>query len=77
MGFCTDEQAEGFLNVVPWVERAIVAVGRHPAQVLARGQPRRADATPEISLRGWAQDLEAVADGPEVVQPLVRLLAGA
>jgi polyphosphate kinase len=27
MGFCTQEQAEGFLNVVPWVERAIVQSG--------------------------------------------------
>ena len=35
--------------------------GDHPAQVLARGQPRGADAAPEVAHRRRAQDLEAVA----------------
>ena len=46
----------------------------HPAQVLAGGQPRRADPAHREPHRRPAQGLEAVRHGPEVVQPLVRLL---
>ena len=46
----------------------------HPAQVLARGQPRGADPPPREPHRRPAQGLEAVGHGPEVLQPLVRLL---
>ena len=45
MGFCTEDQAKRFLDVVPNVEKAIVEFRRNPAQVLARGEPRRADET--------------------------------
>ena len=48
-----------------------------PAQVLARGQPGGADASPDRSHRRWPQDLEALGDGPRVLRPLVRLLQGA
>ena len=77
MGFCTEEQVEE----VP----AGRAAGRegdgrfrdHPAQVLAGGEPRGADPPARGAHRRRAQDLEALADGPQVLQPLVRLLAGA
>ena len=44
MGFCTEEQARSFLAVVPAVEKADGRLRHHPAQVLAGGQPRGADA---------------------------------
>src|SRR5262249_8142681 len=36
-----------------------------------------ADAAPRVAHRRRTEDLEALADGPPVLQPLVRLLAGA
>ena len=77
MGFCTEEQAEGFLKIVPAVREADGRVRHHPAQVLARGEPGGADAPARGAHRRRPQDLEALADGPQVLQPLVRLLAGA
>ena len=69
-------RCERFLNDRSrWSRSAIVESGHHPAQVLARSQPRGADAPPAVAHRRRAQDLEAVADGPEVLQPLVRLFA--
>ena len=44
MGFCTEEQVEGFLKVVPLFEKLMVELRHHPAQVLAGGEPGRADA---------------------------------
>jgi hypothetical protein len=52
-------------------------VGDHPAQVLARGQPGRADAAPRDAHRRRPQGLEALADGLEVVRSLGRLHPGA
>ena len=49
----------------------------HPAQVLARGEPGGADPPARSAHRRRSQDLEALADGPQVLQPLVRLLARA
>ena len=43
----------------------------HPAQVLARGRPGRADTENRVADRRPAQGLEAVTDGPQVLQPLV------
>ena len=43
MGFCTEDQAKRFLDSVPGVEKAMVEFRYHPAQILAGGQPRRAD----------------------------------
>ena len=48
----------------------------HPAQVLAGGQPGRADPPARGPHQRPAQGLEAVRHGPQVVQPLGRLLAG-
>ena len=45
-------------------------------EVLARGQPRRADPAAGEPHRRPPQDLEALRHGPQVLQPLVRLLAG-
>ena len=49
----------------------------HPHQVLARGEHGGADAAPRVAHRRPAQGLEALADGSQVLQPLVRLLARA
>ena len=76
MGFCTEEQTERFLEQVPAVEQAMVDSGIILHQVLARGQPRGADPPAREPHRRPAQGLEALRHGPEVVQPLVRLLAG-
>ena len=77
MGFCTEEQVESFLKAVPLVEKAIVDSGvillKYWLEVSPEEQTRRL----EGAHRRRPQDLEALADGPEVVQPLVRLLAGA
>ncbi len=77
MGFCTDEQARGFLKVVPAVREADGELRHHPAQVLARGEPGRADAAPRGARRRRPQDLEALADGHQVVHALGRLHEGA
>ena len=73
MGFCTDEQAERFLEMVPAVEQAMVDSGIVLVEVLARGRRTRADQTAEGARRRPAQDLEAVRHGPQVVPPVVRL----
>ncbi len=67
MGFCTEEQSARFLEQVPAVEKAMVDSGHHPAQVLARGQSRRADSPPRESHRRSAEDLEALRHGPRVL----------
>ena len=35
MGFCTDDQAKGFLSVVPDVEKTMIELGNYTSQVLA------------------------------------------
>ena len=45
MGFCTEEQAKRFLQIVPEFEHVVVEFGHDPVEVLARGEPRRADTT--------------------------------
>ena len=42
MGFCPEEQAKRFLEMVPTAEKAIIESGHHPAEVLAGGQSGRA-----------------------------------
>ena len=70
MGFCTEDQAKRFLDVVPSVEKAIVEFGSNVAQVLARGQPRRADKTARGTHRRRAENLEALSDGSQIVHAL-------
>ena len=77
MGFCTEEQAKKFLQVAPLVEKAIVESGVILLKYWLEVQPGGADAPARGAHRRRAQDLEALADGPQVVQPLVRLLARA
>ena len=76
MGFCTPEQSERFLEQVPAVEKAMVDSGIILRQVLAGGQPGRADAPARGPHQRPAQGLEADRHGPQVVRPLGRLLAG-
>ena len=64
-----------FLAMVPAVEKAMVDAGHHPAEVLARGQPRGADPAAREPDRRPAQDLEAVGPRPAVVRALGRLRA--
>ncbi len=73
MEFCSMDQVKRFLEVAPEMEKAIGRIRNYPHQVLARGEPGGADAPARGAHRRSAQDLEAVADGPEVLQPLVRV----
>lgn len=62
MGFCTEDQAKGFLRVVPNVERAMV----ESEIVLLKywlEESRRANQPPHRADRRRAKDLEAVPDG--------------
>ena len=71
MEFCSMDAVKRFLELTPGVEKAIVEF-RDPAhQILAGGEPGGADPSARGAHRRSAQDLETVADGPEVLQPLV------
>ena len=74
MGFCTPEQTDGVPGEHPRPGVADDPLRHHLDQVLAGGQPGRADPAAEGSDERSAQDLEAVGHGPAVLQPLVRLL---
>ena len=69
MGFCTEEQAKRFLDVVPKLKRRS-STPALPAQVLARGEPARTNQAPYGAQRRRREDLEAIHHGPEVVRPL-------
>ena len=75
MEFCSMEHVKRFLELAPAVEKAIVEFGNHPRQILAGGQRGRADPSTRGEDQRSAQALEAVADGPQVLQPMVRLFA--
>ena len=77
MGFCTEDQAKRFLAIAPMVEKAMVESGILLIKYWLEVEHGRADAAPRAADEGRPQDLEAHADGRQVVQPLVRLLAGA
>ena len=66
MGFCGDRTGETFLQVVPMVEKAIVESGiillKYWLEVSAEEQERRLAG----AHRRRPQDLETVADGPQV-----------
>ena len=76
MGFCTEEQAE----TIPAGHALRRADDRrlrhHSPEVLARSQPGGTDPTARIAHHRRAQNLEALADGPRIVRPLVRIFAG-
>ncbi len=71
MGFCTEDQVKRFLQMAPMVEKAMVDSGiillKYWLEVSPEEQTRRL----EGAHRGRSQDLEAHADGPQVLQPLV------
>ena len=77
MEFCSMEAVKRFLELTPGVEKAIIESGivliKYWLEVSEEEQTRRL----EVAHRRPAQDLEAVADGPQVLQPLVRLFASA
>ena len=77
MGFCTEDQAQKFLKIIPLFEKLDGRFGNHPAQVLARSEPGGADAAAYRAHRRRAQDLEALADGHQVLHALGRLHEGA
>ena len=71
MGFCTPEETQRFLELVPLVEKAMVDSGilllKYWLEVGRDEQTRRL----QSRMRRPTQDLEAVRHGPEVLQPLV------
>ena len=71
MGFCTPEESERFLGLVPEVEKAMTDDGilllKYWLEVSPGEQTRRLEEPDERP----AEDLEAVRHGPEVLQPLV------
>ena len=75
MGFCSEEQYEGFLELCPAVEKLIVAGGIQLIKVwLEVGQEeqeRRMTARIHDPLRQW----KLSADGRRVMATLVRILA--
>ena len=77
MGFCSEEMAEKFLQVRAGRRESDGGFRHHPHQVLAGSEHGRADPQARVAHRRRAQDLEALADGSQVLRPLVRLLAGA
>ena len=68
MGFCTEDAG----NAIPASGAAVREddgqVRHHPAQVLARGEPGRADATPQGAHPRRPQDLETLSDGHQVLR---------
>ena len=73
MGFCSEEEVEGFLRVTPLVEQVMVHSGIILLKYWLEVSGGRADAAARRPDRGWPQDVEALADGSRVVHPLGRL----
>ena len=71
MGFCTEEQTSQFLRGVPLIERAMVDSGIILLKYWLEVERGRADPAARGAHRRPAQGLEALADGSQVVQPLV------
>ena len=71
MGFCPEEQVNRFLQMAPPVERTMIDSGlilvKYWLEVSEEEQTRRL----EVPHRRRSEDMEAVADGSEVIQPLV------
>ena len=77
MEFCPLEQVKRFLAADAGGGESDRRVGDHPDQILAGGERGGADPPARGEDQRSAQGLEAVADGPQVLQPLVRLFARA
>ncbi len=76
LGFCTDEDAVRFLELVPGVEKAMVDSGiilvKYWLEVGADEQTRRLQSRIDDPRKLW----KLSEPGPVVVHPLARLLAG-
>ena len=74
MGFCTPEETDRFLEQVPAVEKAMVDSGivllKYWLEVSAGEQTRRLESRIDDPRKIW----KLSRTGPEVLQPLVRLL---
>ena len=71
MGFCTEEEAEGFLKIVPAFERLMVDSGIILRKYWLEVSPDEQTRQTRVAHRRRPQDLEAHADGPQVLQSLV------
>ena len=76
MGYCTPEQSDEVPRAGACGREGDDRQRHHPDQVLAQRQCRRADPAARGPDRGPAQDLEALSDGSEVLQPPLRVLQG-
>ena len=76
MGFTPMEQVEKFLELAPAFEKAMVDSGILLIKYWLEVGSGRADPPTGGPHQRPAQDLEALGHGPEVLQPLVRLLSG-
>ena len=76
MGFCTEEQAERFLEMTPSVEKAMVDSGiillKYWLEVGQEEQTKRLQSRIDNPIKIW----KLSADGSQVVLPLVRLRKG-
>ena len=75
MEFCTMEQVETLSGGDAGGRESHHRVRDHPHQILAGGERGGADPPARSADRRSAQDLETVADGHQVLRPLVRLFA--
>ena len=75
MGFCTEEQAKRFLQIVPEFEHVVVELGtillKYWLEVSQEEQTRRLNAAHQRR----AEDLETVPNGSRVLPSLVRLFS--
>ena len=77
MGYCTQEQTDKFLEHAPTVEKAMVDNGIILLKYWLNVSVARADPAAGQPDRRPAQGVEAVPDGPEVIQPPLPVLPGA
>ncbi len=68
MGFCTQGGGASASSNDAGIRKGDDRIRHHPAQILARGEPGGAGAPAGGADQRRPQDLEALADGPEVLQ---------
>ncbi len=73
MGYCSEEAATRFLQEIPHLEALITEFGHHAAQVLPDRRRGGAGAPLPPAHRRSGAPVEAVADGPRILPPLVGL----
>ncbi len=77
MGFCSKEEAQGFLQMVPLFEKLMIKSGIILLKYWLEVSPEEQERRLRGAHRRRPQDLEAVAHGPEVLRSLGRLHQGA